>query len=450
MLVELAKKLPTVETPKRYIPFKKRVIYTGIVLLLYLTMGFIPLYGVAKAGYERFRYMQLILASEMGTLITLGIGPIVTGSIILQLLVGAKVIELDLTKDEDRRKYEAYQKVASFAFCFFEAFVFVSSGAIPVSRPELSLVVALQLAASGVIIILLDELVGKYGIGSGISLFIAAGVCKDMFIRAFNPISVEGLPAGLLPRFFHYLSVGEISKALTAIAPIISTLLILLIVVYINEVKVEVPLTHAMFPSFGRRWPLRFLYTSNIPVILTATLLANLQVLGSIAARAGITTLASYDEAGNLVGGLLYYISAPRNALLQLIQGSFTFDLLLRMLGHIAFMVSFSILFSVLWVETSGMGALDVARQLKSIGLGIPGFRRHEKAIASHLQRYIMPLAVMGGAFVGFLAALANFLGALGTGTGILLTAMILTNFYETISYRYLEEMHPMVRKFFE
>ncbi|MEM7826730.1 MAG: preprotein translocase subunit SecY, partial [Candidatus Aenigmatarchaeota archaeon] len=114
------------------------------------------------------------------------------------------------------------------------------------------------------------------------------------------------------------------------------------------------------------------------------------------------------------------------------------------------FMCIGSMLFSVLWVQTSGMDARSVAEQIQGIGMQIPGFRRDPRIIEQVLARYITPLAIMGGLFVGLLAAFADFTGALGSGTGILLTVMIIYNFYEQISMRYMEDMHPALRGFFE
>ncbi|MCD6381385.1 MAG: hypothetical protein J7L43_00190 [Candidatus Aenigmarchaeota archaeon] len=124
--------------------------------------------------------------------------------------------------------------------------------------------------------------------------------------------------------------------------------------------------------------------------------------------------------------------------------------MLLQAIGYLLFMGIGAMLFSILWVYTSGMDPRSVAEQIKSIGFQIPGFRRDPRIIEQVLDRYIPPLAVMGGLFVGLLAAFADFTGALGTGTGILLTVMIIYNFYEEISRRYVEEMNPAIRKFFE
>ncbi|RLE46616.1 MAG: preprotein translocase subunit SecY, partial [Candidatus Methanomethylicota archaeon] len=175
-----------------------------------------------------------------------------------------------------------------------------------------------------------------------------------------------------------------------------------------------------------------------------------LQMMGAMLANKGVPILGEFDAQGNPTSGFVYYITVPHALILSLLHGAFSSDLLLRALGHVLFFVIGSVIFSVLWVETAGMDAKSVAKQITSIGLQIPGFRRDPRIVEQVLSRYIMPLAVMGGAFVGFLAAFANFMGALGTGTGILLTVMIIYNFYETIAYRYMEEMHPALRKFFE
>lgn len=451
MLEKIGKFLPSVEEPKQIVPFKRRLLWTGLILVLFLVMGHISLYGVEETAYERFKYMQLILASKMGSLMTLGIGPIVMASIILQLLVGAKVLRLDLTKPEDRIKFQDLQRLMAVFFCFFEGTVYVLFGVLrPASYdPVTILLLILQLAFGGFLVLLMDEVVHKWGIGSGVSLFIAAGVSQTIFVRALNPFTAPGaeVPAGAIPSFLAYLGMGEISAALDVILPVIFTVIVFLIVIYVQGIRVEIPLAFGAISGFGRRWPLKFVYTSNIPVILTAALLANLQLLGTMLHN---PLVAMYDENGNIIGGILYYISMPRGLILPLIHGTFSLNMLLQAIGYTLFMAIGAMIFSVLWVYTSGMDPRSVAEQIQAIGFQIPGFRRDPRIIEQVLARYIMPLAVMGGLFVGLLAAFADFTGALGTGTGILLTVMIIYNFYEEISRRYLEEMHPAMRKFFE
>lgn len=494
--------LPQVEDPKTRLTFKMRLKWTGVVLLLFLVLGQITVYGASEKAYEQFAFFELILGSSLGSIITLGIGPIVTASIILQLLVGSKIINWDLRTKEGKARFQGTQKLMAIFFAIFEAFAYVSFGAIqPVSNdPFIFGFLIAQLTLGGIIIMLMDEVVSKWGIGSGISLFIAAGVSKTIFIRAFNPFpSVEGdVPVGLIPFFAYSLQLGQVSQAMISLLPIISTIMVFLIVVYVQSINVEVPLAFASIRGFARRWPLKFIYTSNIPVILIAALLANIQLMGSMTAtpqpgsslRCG---LFGCFENRAPVSGLAFYLSVPNSVPIQIfmtlllvilfgiaflcwhfkfektekiilisgIVGFFvslfitlsfvglpSFQDTLRMITYLSFLSFGSMVFSIFWVNTSGMDARTVAQQIQSLGMQIPGFRRDPRIIEQVLDRYIPILAVLGGLFVGLLAAVADFTNALGTGTGILLTVMIIHNLYEQISMHYMEDMHPALRKF--
>ena len=107
-------------------------------------------------------------------------------------------------------------------------------------------------------------------------------------------------------------------------------------------------------------------------------------------------------------------------------------------------------MFSIFWVQTSGMDARSQAKNIMSSGLQIPGFRRDQRVLERVLQRYIGPLTVMGAIVVGFLATLADLSGALSRGTGILLAVMIIYKLYEEIAKQHMMDMHPMMRKFVE
>ena len=111
-------------------------------------------------------------------------------------------------------------------------------------------------------------------------------------------------------------------------------------------------------------------------------------------------------------------------------------------------MVGGAVLFSVFWVQTSGQDAGSLAGQMMSSGLQIPGFRKDKRILERILSRYIMPLTVMGGIVVGFLAATADLMGALSRGTGILLTVMIIYKLYEDIAREHMYDLNPAVRKF--
>ena len=93
------------------------------------------------------------------------------------------------------------------------------------------------------------------------------------------------------------------------------------------------------------------------------------------------------------------------------------------------------------------MDASSQARQILASGLQIPGFRRDIRVLEAVLERYIMPLTVMGGAAIGLLASAADLLGALTSGTAILLAVMIIYKLYEDIVQHYSYEIHPAIRK---
>ena len=114
---------------------------------------------------------------------------------------------------------------------------------------------------------------------------------------------------------------------------------------------------------------------------------------------------------------------------------------------YILFMMAGAVLFSVFWVQTSGMDARSQAKQIMSSGLQIPGFRRDQRVLEKVLNRYIMPLTIMGGMAVGILAAVADISGALSRGTGILLTVMIIYKLYEEIAQQHMMDMNPAMRK---
>ncbi|MBI3413093.1 MAG: preprotein translocase subunit SecY [Candidatus Aenigmarchaeota archaeon] len=514
ILEPLFKFLPSIKKPAEKQTLKKRLTWTGVMLLLYFAMSHVTVYGVSEAAMQRFAFLELILGSRFGSLMTLGIGPIVTASIILQLMVGSKIINWDLSKREQKLKFESTQKLLAVIITVVEAVAYVSFGAVPPipgASALLVLFLILQLSLGGWLVILMDEIVTKWGFGSGISLFIAAGVSSQIIIHMINPLAPciddplklcipdeTNRPAGLLPNSLLSLLSGSVADAAANLIPIFSTVIVFLIVIYAQAIRVEIPLAFGHFSGFGRSWPLKFIYTSNIPVILTAALIANIQVMGALLASRGFPVLGTFDANNSPVSGLVFMLSVPRElpvqtmmltvgvflvigallsvyytkkylletALLSSMLGvlvwyfgfqalgftaatALSLQSLVRLFVYTIFLTGGSVLFSVFWVSTAGMNAQSVAKQIQSIGMQIPGFRRDPRIIESVLEKYIPNLAVLGGVFIGLLASFADSVNALGTGTGILLTVMIIYTMYEQLGAQQMEDMHPAIRKMF-
>ncbi len=450
--------LPEVSAPtQKRLPFKDKLKWTLIILILFFVLGMIPLFGLGENALQQFEFLSIILGASFGSIISLGIGPIVTASIVLQLLNGSGIWKFDLTSHEGKKRFQGTQKLLSIFFIIFEGAIYVFMGGLAPSAVyqgtplyfQLELILIFQLFLGGILIMFMDEIVSKWGFGSGISLFIAAGVAQQIFIGAFSFIPDPNNPGalvGAVPVFFQSLATGDPTTAFLKLAAILATLVIFFMAVYAQSMKVEIPLSFGRVRGQGIRWPLNFLYTSNIPVILVAALLANVQLFGTLLQNWGKPILGTFSN-GQAVSGFALWVSG-QPILDNIITGTFTWSILMHSLVYILFMVVGSVIFSIFWVQSAGMDARSQAKQMMASGLQIPGFRRDERVLERLLNRYIWPLTVMGAIAVGFMAALADMLGALSRGTGILLTVMIIYQLYENIARQHMMDMNPMMRKF--
>ena len=479
-------------------------ILTGIILMCGIC--FLPPIGswfiiAIISAVAQFEFLEIVFGSRFGSLITLGIGPIVTASIILQLFVGSKIINWDTNTEEGKKKFHSAERIMMIAFCVIEALAYVLARAVPPANPSLAPIVILELAIGGIIIIFMDEVCSKWGFGSGVSLFIAAGVAKTIIVRALNPLTQAGAfptvgepPAGVIPFFITSLMEGM--PSLLTLLPLVATIIVFILTVYIQNVRVELPMSFSLpYGKFGsRRWPIKFLYTSNIPVILTGAVIANLQVIGNLLFQRGITLLGVYNQ-GKPTSGLMFYLSNPSGntgiivvsvvaslmalafliinlrtlkkhtlkftiagAIVGIILGYLmipvyglqTIELndVAHSLIYILVFVLGSTIFSVFWVNTAGMDSKSIAEQFKAQSIIIPGFRHDPRIIEKVLDKYIPVLTILGGAFVGFLASFADLTSAIGSGTGILLSVMIVYQLYEQITSQHYDDIPERVRKF--
>lgn len=457
--------LPEVEAPsQKFLSFKEKSKWTLIVLVIFFILGVMPLFGLGQNQLERFQFFSVILGAEFGSIISLGIGPIVTASIVLQLLNGSGILKLDLTQPEGKKTFQGLQKLMAIFFIIFEAAIFVLMGGLSpdagfIGTPiygQLQLILIFQLFLGGIMILFMDEVVSKWGFGSGIGLFIAAGVSKGIFVQAFNwlpgPSGIAGLTysAGAVPALFQSLAARDPVTAGIMVSALLFTALVFVMVVFAQAMKVEIPLSFGMVRGHGVRWPLSFFYTSVIPVILVSALIANFQLLGSFLDNRGIPLLGTFNALGQPSSGFVYWVQ-PINLVRSIIQQQTLFIGMapyLQALVYVLFLMLGAMVFSIFWVQTAGMDARSQAKQMMSSGLQIPGFRRDERVLETLLKRYIWPLTIMGGLSVGFLAGFADITGTLSSGTGILLAVMIIYKLYEEVARQHMMDMNPMMRRF--
>ena len=442
--------IPEVDRPTARPTLKERLGWTLAVLLVYYILASIPVYGVQPSQLDYLRELRIIFAGARGSIIDLGIGPIVTAGIILELLVGSKIIELDLTDPDNRKYFQQAQRVAALLFIVFENAAYVLGGSYGRLDVDTAVLVIAQLCLGSFVLMMLDDLVGKWGIGSGISLFILANVAQNVFWGIFSPATVRGQYVGVVPALALGGSSAIYRPNLPDLMGLIATFVVFLAVVWAYEVRVEIPIAHTLVGGQRVRYPIRLLYVSNIPIIFTQALYGDLRILANIVwtqAMAGnwlaqqvAPWLGVFDEANRVTGGILYYLTIPRDP-------SVLFTEPLRALAYLLLYVGFSVLFAKVWVITAGMDPDSVARQLIAQGMVIPGRRASPKLVADTIRGYIEAVTIVGGALVGLLAALADFSGAIGTGSGILLAVTIASSFYEIITRERALELYPRLSK---
>lgn len=512
-LKPITDRLPAVSKPEGHVHFRTKMLWVVVILVFYFIMTNIFLYGLdSEETIDLFAQYRAILAGAQGSLMHLGIGPIVTASIIMQLFVGAKIIKLDLTNRDDKAVYQSSQKFLVLVMIMVEAVPQVFGYLMPsdtfitgldgtfgdsgLLRGEniARLVIVAQLCVGSYLVFLMDEVVSKWGIGSGISLFIAAGVAEALFTGTLNtegmdrdmPLSNSNLPVGTIPKTIFILTNQSASELVgggyeqiliqnpNPLIALIGTVIIFLFVAYVESARIELPLAHGTARGARGRYPIKLIYASNIPVILMAALLANISMftmlfytndaLSGIPLLGGNPLLGVYPAGENYpTSGLAWYLSTPSgvgdwllpilnpDAYGNMVHGHSSLQVIVHVLVYVGVMVGGSVLFAKFWIMTTNMGPEAVARQIESSGLQIPGFRRDPRVLKRVLERYIPIVTVISGAVVGGLAAGADLIGTVGnaSGTGVLLAVGIMIQFYEALGREQMMEMHPVLRGFF-
>jgi preprotein translocase subunit SecY len=475
-LTGVLSKFPMVERPSWHVHFKSKMMWTIAILILFFALGNVPLFGLSPESLDLFGRWRAIFAGERFSLTALGIMPIVDASIVLQLLVGAGIINLNLSDPRDQAFYQNLQKLLVLAFAALISSTYVVGFYVPsqdianllgVELGTIRLLLFIQIFIGGMLIYFMDEVVSKWGVGSGVSLFILAGVSQQVITGLVNWVPDEtGWAVGVIPRWVEIaqqLSIYEILEGGITflfqhhLIALFSTIAVFFIVVYLESTRLEIPLAHSMARGARGRFPIKILYASVLPMILVRALQASVQGFGRLFYSRGITIFGTY-EGNSAVSGLMYYLDpiySPWDWFPTLVHAAYpnvaSWQIALRLGIDLAFMIIGGAIFALFWINTTGMGSKDVASQIYRSGLQIPGHRRNPANIERMMEGYIPKIAIMGGAILGVLAVVANMFGTLGqaSGTGLLLAVSIAYNLYEEVASEQMMEMYPMMRHFF-
>jgi len=457
--------LPEVAQPDRKIPFREKLLWTSITLFIFLVCCQIPLYGVQTAkSSDPFYWMRVILASNRGTLMELGISPIVTSGLVMQLLAGSRIIEVNYNLKEDRALFNGAQKLFGILITVGEAIAYVVSGMygdLSTIGAGNALLIITQLFFAGIIVLILDELLQKgYGLGSGISLFIATNICETIIWKAFSPTTINTGRGtefeGAIIALFHMLITKNdkfraIREALYRqnlpnLTNLLATVFVFVVVIYFQGWQVNLPVKYQKYRGQEGTYPIKLFYTSNMPIILQTALVSNLYFVSQLLYNRAPTNvlvrlLGKWQEVEGggqtiPVGGIAYYISPP-SSFAEILYDPF------HAVFYLIFILTACAMFSKTWIEVSGASARDVAKQLRDAQMVMKGHR--DSALIHVLNRYIPTAAAFGGMCIGALTVIADFMGAIGTGTGILLAVTIIYQFFEAFKKEQQEGMNAFM-----
>ena len=455
VVVKVEPYLPQIPKPKKKLTLQTRLLWSGGALLIYMIMGQTPLFGATTPEFDFLAFARVIFASQQGTLVELGIGPIVTAGLLMQLLKGSEILKFDFKKPEERGIFQTATKIVTYIVIVAESAVYGIAVYGPgILEPSILYILIGQLMAASIIIMLLDELIQKgWGLGSGISLFIMAGVAQQILWSLFSPLPAgDGGMIGIIPYIGQSIMENDLSSIffrsnqLPSIFGLLLTAGVLLILVYTQGMKIEIPIVSTKYRGFSAVYPIKLMYVSNIPVILASALTANAVFIGQMLwanfnpqnNNLFMNILGQFDPTNpsTPIGGLIYYITPPRGLELAALDP-------LRAVGYVLFMIGIVVVFGKLWVELGGLSPKSAAKNLLDADVQIPGFRRSNQPIEVLLNKYIPSVTLIGSMILGALAGISDVLGVFGTGIGILLMVDILINYYNQLVREQVEIVMP-------
>lgn len=384
----------------------------------------------------------------------LGISPLITSNMIVELLANSRMITYDSSVALDRSLLKSVEKLLSIIVSFGTAFVYVFAGmygSVESLGTFKCLLIVLQLTIAAIMIIYLDEMLQNgYGIGSGISLFIATNICESVLWRAFSPVTIKtenGIEfEGAVIAMFHFfftkkskmtaLYLSFYRSNLVNMHNIIATIFIFMVVIYFQGFQYNIKLTNIDVRGSITNYPIKLFYLSNTPIILQTALISNLHVVSQILYKRfgqysfirflGVWKASTMGGREKLEGGLAYYLMPP-NSFTDIMYNPTHFII------YMFFIVSSCALFSKFWLELSGRSTTDILRQFHENNMTIAG-KTSDSSMYRHLNRAIPIAAVFGGMCIGLLSVISDLIGTIGSGTGLLLVVNIIYGYFEQFS----------------
>lgn len=310
------------------------------------------------------------------------------------------------------------------------------------------ILIIIQLLISGIIVLLLDDIFSKgYGIGNGMSLFISTNICESIIWKCFSPTTInigrgpefEGIFISFVYSIFTKKNIYRALKdsftrsQLPNLTNICATVLVFFVVIYFQGFRIDIPIKSKKVRGQTSTYPIKLFYTSNMPIILVTAIISQLFFISQILAGffknnyfvklIGVWSDPSQKQS-QPISGLVYYLSPPvslQDLLRDPVHG----------ITYLFLILSSCSVISYLWIQVSGNGAKDEAKRIIENDYTVMGYR--DQGVYLVLNKYISIAAGLGGLCIGILTVFADMLGAIGSGTGILLAVTNIYQFFETL-----------------
>lgn len=442
--------LPEIQKPGREINFQEKFVWTGVALLIYLVSSQVPLFGILNTNsVDPFQWMRMMMASNRGTLMDLGISPVVTSSMIMQMLTSSELLKINYKVKEDLILNETCSKLLAILLTIGQAIVQVSTGFYgPVNQigMQVSILLVIQLFFSGIIVILLDELLQKgFGLGSGVNLFIATNVCENIVWKTFSPkmhTTARGIEfEGSLIALFHLLIMRKnkfnaiyeafFRENLPNLAQLTYTIIIFSMVIYVHGIRINLKTESLQVKGQQGNFPIKLLYSSTMPIIVQNYIISHTSTVSRflynkfpslfLVRLLGTWTM---KKDGKMVptSGICSFLYPPESL-------SDYFKNPIHSLIYTFIVLMTSALLSRAWIDMTESNQHDVAKNLINRRITIKGVS--ERNLANKLGEYIPIAAFLGGLVIGFIVMLSNIMDTIGSGTNIFLAVSIVWQYCE-------------------
>jgi len=363
---------------------RRRILFTLAILALFRLLTVIPIPGIDLARLEAFfsgnQFLGLLNIFSGGglsnlSIMMLGVGPYITGSIIMQLLtiMSPKLKALYHEEGEaGRKRFAQYSRILTVPLALVQSFGFLllleRQGVVGALLPFDLLVNVMVITAGSILLMWLGELISEFGIGNGVSLIIFAGIVAQIptslsqLVFTFDPAQI--------PIYLGFLVVA---------------LLVIVGVVVVTEAERPVPVTYAkrvrgmkMYGGLSTYLPLRINQGGVIPIIFALSILLFPQMIFT-------------------------FLQGVSNPIINSVS-TFVLGLLAQVWVYALLYFILVVLFTYFYTAVT-FDPESIATNLQKNGAFIPGVRPGGST-TEYLAKIVTRITLVGALFLGTIAVL--------------------------------------------